>query len=391
MLRTGWDAVEAGVAAGVIALAVTPLVARLARRVGAVDEPRARGLADKPTPTLGGLAMLAGMLVAISIWLPGTKRYTAIMGAAVLITIVGVLDDLYELPPAPKLIGQTIAATIPVAAVDVRVQNFTLPFVHRVDLGDASIPLTVLGLLVVINAVNFSDGVDGLAAGVCGIAGAAFAIIAFDLGKHNAGVLSAIVAGAALGFLFHNFPPASIFMGDTGANLLGLMLGVVAIEGAVKTQALLALLFPLVVLAVPFLDTTFVVLKRLKYRRPVYEADANHFHHRFSRIGFSQRRTVVYLYLWTILLGGYAVALRFVPYSDRHGHLRTGGVLIMVGLTILVIAASIYLVYVLEILKFRRLEGLRLRRLRPAVTEAEVDESVERQLETGEFQAVDAE
>ncbi len=389
MLRTGWDAVEAGVTAGVIALAVTPLVARLARRVGAVDEPRARGLAEKPTPTLGGLAILAGLLVAISIWLPGTERYTAIMGAAVLIAIVGLLDDLYELPPALKLIGQTIAATIPVAAVDVRVQNFTLPFVHRVDLGGASIPITVLGLLVVINAVNFSDGVDGLAAGVCGIAGVAFSIIAFDLGKANAGVLSAIVAGAALGFLWWNFPPASIFMGDTGANLLGLMLGIVAIEGAVKTQALLALLFPLVVLAVPFLDTTFVVLKRLKYRRPVYEADANHFHHRFNRIGFSQRRTVVYLYLWTILLGGFAVALRFVPYSDRHGHLRLGGVLVMAAFAVVVVAASVYLVYVLEILKFRRLEALRLRRVRPAVSEQEVDDSVERQLETGEFQAVD--
>jgi UDP-GlcNAc:undecaprenyl-phosphate/decaprenyl-phosphate GlcNAc-1-phosphate transferase len=391
MLRTGWDAVAAGVVAGVIALALTPLAARLARRVGAIDEPRARGLADKPTPTLGGLAIFAGVAVALTIWLPGNARYHAILGAAALITAVGMLDDIYDLPPAIKLIGQTVAATIPVALVGARVENFTLPFVHRVTLGDAGIPLTVLGLLVVINAVNFSDGVDGLAAGVCGIAGVAFSIIAFDLGEANAGVMSAIVAGAALGFLVHNFPPARVFMGDTGSNLLGLMLGLVAIQGTIKTQALLALLFPLVVLAVPFLDTTFVVLKRLKYRRPVYEADANHFHHRFSRIGFSQRRTVVYLYLWTILLGGYAVALRFVPYSDRHGHLRLDGVLVMAGLTLVVIAASIYLVYVLEILKFRRLEGLRLRRLRPAVTDAEVDESVEHQLETGEFQAVDSE
>ncbi len=389
MLRTGWDAVWAGLAALLIALILTPFAGRLARRVGAVDEPRARGLAEKPTPTLGGLAIFAGIVVAVAIWLPGTERYTAILGAAALITIVGVLDDVFELPPAIKLIGQTVAATIPVVAVDVRVSNFTLPFVHHVNLGDAGIPLTVLGLVIVINAVNFSDGVDGLAAGVCAIAAIAFSIIAFDLGKANAGVLAAIVAGAALGFLWHNFPPASIFMGDTGANLLGLMLGIVAIEGAVKTQALLALLFPLVVLAVPFLDTTFVVLKRLKYRRPVYEADANHFHHRFSRIGFSQRRTVIYLYLWTILLGAFAVALRFVPYSDRHGNLRTGGVVVMAAFAVLVFAASIYLVYVLEILKFRRLEGLRLRRMRPAISEEEVDEQVEQQLETGEFQAVD--
>jgi UDP-GlcNAc:undecaprenyl-phosphate GlcNAc-1-phosphate transferase len=390
MLRTGWDAVAAGVVAGLLTALLTPLAARFARRVGAVDEPRARGLADRPTPTLGGLAIFVGIAVAVAIWLPGTERYRAILAAAALITVVGALDDIYDLPPLAKLLGQAAAATIPVAFVGVRVQNFTLPFVHRVDLGGTlGVVLTILGLLVVINAVNFSDGVDGLAAGVCGIAGLAFAIIAFDLQKANAGVLSAIVAGAALGFLVWNFPPASVFMGDTGSNLLGLMLGIVAIEGAVKTQALLALLFPLVVLAVPFLDTTFVVLKRLKYRRPVYEADANHFHHRFSRIGFSQRRTVIYLYLWTILLGGYAVALRFVPYSDRHGHLRATGLVVMAAMTLLVLIASLYLVYVLEILKFRRLEGLRLRRVRPSVSDDEVDESVEQQLETGEFTAVD--
>ena len=117
---------------------------------------------------------------------------------------------------------------------------------------------------------------------------------------------------------------------------------------------MLALIFPLVVLAVPFLDTTFVVLKRMKYRRPVYVADANHFHHRFSRIGFSQRRTVLYLYALDACLAGLAVALRFVPYSDNHGHLHTGWTLVMVGLGLLVAAASVYLVYVLEILKFRR-------------------------------------
>jgi UDP-GlcNAc:undecaprenyl-phosphate GlcNAc-1-phosphate transferase len=389
MLRTGWDAVVAGVVAGLLTALLTPLAARFARRVGAVDEPRARGLADRPTPTLGGLAIFVGIAVAIAIWLPGTDRYRAILAAAALISVVGALDDIYDLPPLAKLAGQAAAATIPVAFVGARVQNFTLPFVHRVDLGSAGVPLTILGLLVVINAVNFSDGVDGLAAGVCGIGGVAFAIIAFDLGEANAGVLSAIVAGAALGFLVWNFPPASVFMGDTGSNLLGLMLGLVAIQGTIKTQALLALVFPLVVLAVPFLDTTFVVLKRLKYRRPVYEADANHFHHRFSRIGFSQRRTVIYLYLWTILLGGYAVALRFVPYSDRHGHLRAGGMVVMAAMTLLVLLASLYLVYVLEILKFRRLEGLRLRRVRPAVSDDEVDESVEQQLETGEFTAVD--
>ena len=180
-----------------------------------------------------------------------------------------------------------------------------------------------------MNVVNFSDGVDGLAAGVCAISAAAFAIIAFDLDRSHAAILAACTAGAAAGFLVHNFPPASIYMGDCGANLLGFLLGCIAVEGAVKTQAVLALVIPLVVLAVPFLDTTFVVLKRMKYKRKVYIADANHFHHRFNRIGFSERKTLIYLYAWTLLLGAFAVSLRFIPYSDNHGHLNTGWSLVV--------------------------------------------------------------
>jgi UDP-GlcNAc:undecaprenyl-phosphate GlcNAc-1-phosphate transferase len=236
--------------------------------------------------------------------------------------------------------------------------------------------------------VNLSDGIDGLAAGVCAISAATFTVIAFDLHRDYAAVLAAITAGAALGFLVHNFHPASVFMGDCGSNLLGLLLGCIAVEGAVKTQAVLALVFPLVVLAVPFLDTTFVVLKRLKYRRPVYQADANHFHHRFSRIGFSQRRTEVYLYAWTLCLAAFAMSLRFVPYSDHHGHLHTGWSLLLGAVGVLVIAASFYLVYVLEILKLKRIDTVRLRRVRPQATEAEIDAHVEEVLETGEFSAI---
>jgi UDP-GlcNAc:undecaprenyl-phosphate/decaprenyl-phosphate GlcNAc-1-phosphate transferase len=150
----------------------------------------------------------------------------------------------------------------------------------------------------------------------------------------------------------------------------------------------LALLFPLVVLAVPFLDTTFVVLKRMKYRRPVYRADANHFHHRFSRIGFGQRRTVLYLYVWTLLLGGAAIALRFVPYSDDGGELRLGWSVVMGLILLVVFAASVYLVYLLEILKFRWLTARRLRATDPRVTRAEADAEAQRRIETGEFEAL---
>jgi UDP-GlcNAc:undecaprenyl-phosphate GlcNAc-1-phosphate transferase len=388
MQPSGWDAAAAGLAAAVVTAALTPLSSRVARRVGAVDEPRDRGLSDRPTPRLGGLAIFAGVVVAGLIWLPvGEERWRMIAAGAALITLVGALDDVLDLHAAVKFGGQVVAALLPVLA-GVRVQTFTLPFVHRVVLGDLGIPLTVLGLVLVMNVVNFSDGLDGLAAGVCAIAAAAFAIIAFDLHRGSSAVLSAVIAGAALGFLVHNFYPASAFMGDCGALLLGYLLGIVVVEGTVKTQAVLALVLPLIVLAVPFLDTTFVVLKRLKYRRRIYVADANHFHHRFSRIGFSQRRTVLYLYAWTLLLGGAAVALRFVPYSDNGGRLHLGWSIVMGLILLAVAAASVYLVYVLEILKLRRLNAVRVRRTRPEATASEVDEDVVRQMETGEFQAL---
>jgi UDP-GlcNAc:undecaprenyl-phosphate GlcNAc-1-phosphate transferase len=133
-------------------------------------------------------------------------------------------------------------------------------------------------------------------------------------------VLAAITAGASLGFLRRGFPPARIFMGDAGSNLLGYLLGVIAVQGALKTNAVVALFLPLIILAVPILDTGFVVAKRLKYRRPIYKADRWHFHHRMANIGFSQRRTLAYLYGWTLVMAALRLALRFVPYSDDHGH-----------------------------------------------------------------------
>jgi UDP-GlcNAc:undecaprenyl-phosphate GlcNAc-1-phosphate transferase len=384
------DETDAVVAFGIAlaaSAALTPLATRFARRIGAIDAPRDRGLAPGGTPLLGGLAIFAGVLIAAALVLPGSRELHGILGGAAVITLVGGLDDRFDLPPLVKLAGQVLAAVIPVQAGLV-VEDATLPFLGRMEFGSAGGPLTVLGLVAIMNVVNLSDGIDGLAAGVCAISAGALAVIAFDLGRTDGGVLAAITAGAALGFLVHNFHPASVYMGDCGSNLLGLLLGCIAVLGSVKTNAVLALIFPLIVLAVPFLDTTFVVLKRVKYRRPVYAADREHFHHRLDRIGFSTRRTVLYLYAWTLMLAGLAVALRFVPYSDNGGALDPAWSAVMVALGTVVLAASVYLVYVLEILKFKRLDALRLRRARPEASEAEIDEDVVTRLETGEFEAV---
>lgn len=383
------DALWAFLAAFAVAAALTPLVARLAVRVGAVDEPRERGLADRRTPLLGGLAILVAAVVAALIWLPMDRETKGILLGALVIAAVGASDDVRDLSPAVKLAGQVGAAVIPVAA-GVRVEHVTLPFLGALSFSPFwGGVLTTVGLVGLMNVVNFSDGVDGLAAGVCAISAVAFAIIAFDLGREAAGVLAAIVAGAALGFLLHNFHPASVFMGDCGALLLGYLLGCTAIQGTLKTNALIALVGPLAILAVPFLDTSFVIARRLKYRRAPWSADAHHFHHRMARIGFSQRRTVFYLYAWTFLLAGLAVAMRFVPYSDHHGHYRLDWSLAMAGLALLVLAASVYLVVVLEILKLKRLRGWQLRRADPDTTEHEIVEHVERELETGDFPALE--
>ena len=383
------DALYAFLAALAVAALLTPPVARLAVRLRAVDEPRERGLAARSTPLLGGLAILAGVLVAALIWLPLDQQTTGILLGAVTIAAVGAADDVHELSPGVKLAGQIVAALIPVLA-GVRVEHVTLPFLGALNFGAGlGGALTVLGLVALMNVVNFSDGVDGLAAGVCAISAVAFSVIAFDLGRTSAGVLAAIVAGAALGFLIHNFHPASVFMGDCGALLLGYLLGCAAVQGSLKTNALIALVGPLAILAVPFLDTSFVIARRLKYRRAPWSADAHHFHHRMARIGFSQRRTVLYLYAWTFLLAGLAVAMRFIPYSDNHGHFDLGWSLVMAGLFALVLAASVYLVVVLEILKLKRLRAWQLRRADPDTTEHEIVEQVERELETGEFPALE--
>jgi len=392
------EALYAFLAALAVTAVLTPLTMRLARAIGAIDEPRERGLSERPTPLLGGLAIFAGTLVAVLIWLPA--GYTSkqphlwqgvLLGAAV-ITLVGALDDRFELHPAVKLLGQIVAAVI-VVHYGVAVKVITLPFIGKLHFPNAGATnagpvLTVIGLVAMMNVVNFSDGVDGLAAGVCAIIAGAVAVIAFDLSREQPGVLAAITAGAALGFLIFNFPPASSFMGDCGANLLGLLMGVITVEAAVKTTAVVSFVIPLILLAVPFLDTTFVLLKRLKYKQPVYRPDSEHFHHRMARIGFSNRRTIAYLYTWTLMLAGLALALRFVPYSNHHGHLYTGWTIVMALLGLLVIAASVYLVYVLEILKFRRLDAMRLRMLRPEASSAEIELGVARDFETGEFKAV---
>jgi UDP-GlcNAc:undecaprenyl-phosphate GlcNAc-1-phosphate transferase len=390
------DALWAFLVAALIAFAATPPVARLARRLGVIHFPRDRDLHNRPVPGLGGLAILAAAVVAAVVFLPWNGETRGIVGGALAIAFVGAVDDWRDggLHPFVKLAGQFAAAAIPVAN-GVYVDHVTLPFVDPIGLSEgAGKALTLVGVVAVMNIVNFTDGADGLAAGVCTIAAGTFAIIALSFpGRADAAILAALTAGASLGFLWHNFHPASIFMGDAGSNLLGLLLACVAIQGVLKTAAVVALFFPLLILAVPALDATFVVAKRIKYGRPVYSADRWHFHHRFANIGFSQRRTVLYLYGWTLSLAALALAMRFVPYSEDDGTLNAGWALVIAAFGLVALAASLYLVVVLEILKFRRSREREIQRQvetgeMPALTAEQISDEVDREVETGEFEAV---
>jgi UDP-GlcNAc:undecaprenyl-phosphate GlcNAc-1-phosphate transferase len=335
----------------VIVLLLTPAIGSLARRIGAVDEPgEERRLNELPIPRLGGLALFFAIFVPALAFLDLSKPLKAILIGAAIATIVGAIDDARDLVWWQKLSGQTLAAGV-TAGLGVYVDRFTFPVV-----GIGAVPkwlgitLAIVWIVAIMNMVNFLDGLDGLAAGVCAISAVTFAVIALSLDRVQPAILSAIVFGAALGFLRHNFYPARIFMGDSGALLLGFVLAAISVEGLLKTAAAVALAFPLLVLAIPIIDTSFVVAKRIKHGKPIYSADRFHLHHRFLDRGYSQRQAVLTMYLWCSTLAGAALATRFIaPHAHGHWQLWESSVDVLIGLA--VVATSAYVVYVLEIVK----------------------------------------
>ncbi len=342
-----------------VVVLLTPAVGGMARRLGVVDDPGGRRVNQLPVPRLGGLALFLGLLVPALAFLHASHQNRGLLlGAAVAVT-VGIVDDFRGLPWYAKLAGQGSAAALP-AAFGVWIDRFTFPFlgVHTLPSG-VGIPLTIVWIVAIMNMVNFLDGLDGLAAGVAAIAGLTFSVIALSLGKVDAAVLSAIVFGACVGFLRHNFYPARIFMGDSGALLLGYVLAAVSVQGLLKTAAVAALFFPLLVLAVPIVDTTFVVVRRLKHGERVFEADQAHLHHRFLRRGFSHPRAAVTIWGWCITLAAAAFATRFVPFR-AHGVWHPWWTLLAASIGLVAVLFSIYVVYVLEIVKL----GNRIQRRR---------------------------
>jgi UDP-GlcNAc:undecaprenyl-phosphate/decaprenyl-phosphate GlcNAc-1-phosphate transferase len=293
---------------------VTPLMAWLARRTGVVDVPRdERRMHQKATPLLGGIAIYLGVIVPILAFVrlgPVTKGI--VVGGSV-IAAVGLIDDYRDISPLVKFVGQLAAIGV-LIGFGVRIDHVALPLSSlSFTLHPAvSIPLTVLWMATVVNIVNFIDGLDGLAAGICAISAMTFAVIALSLSRGEMGVSAAILAGAAFGFLRFNFYPASIFMGDAGSMLLGFVLGAISIQGVLKGAATVALIFPLLVLGVPFADLFLIVFRRWRKGVPFYSPGRDHVHHDLVLVaGFSERTSVLLLYGWCLVLNGLALAMRF--------------------------------------------------------------------------------
>ena len=379
---------ETGIAWGLLVAALlvmllTPLVARVAIRLGAFDMPgrdRPR-VHTRPIPRIGGLAIAVGILVPALIFVEGRGGpIEGILIGVPVVAAIGLYDDLRGLSASKKMLLVLCAALIPVVGYGMEFERIGLPFVSFDVPGWLGIPLTLAWIAIVANLVNLIDGMDALAAGIVAIASAALCVLAMSFGRVEAATLAAIVCGATIGFLRHNYHPAKIFMGDTGALTLGFVLGSLAVEGVLKTPATIALAAPLLIMAVPILDTSFVVAKRLKYKRAPWAPDQNHFYHRFMRIGLSQRKTAAYLHLWAAVLAGYAMLLRFVPPRPL-GEFDTGNALICGGAGLFVLLGSVYMVYELEILKARHFSVLGLRRQSPEVEEP--DEAVEELIHAG--------
>lgn len=293
-----------------ISFLATPFVRRLAFIVGAVDIPKDnRRVHKEPMPHMGGLAIFAGVIVTMLMFLPLNKATISILLGGIVIVIGGVIDDLWELRPKYKFLFQILAAVILIFG-GVKIEFFTNPFGASstlIYLNWLSIPITLFWVVGITNTLNFIDGLDGLSAGVAMISSLSLMVVAGRFGYTQIIILSAAVAGACLGFLPFNFNPAKIFMGDTGALFLGYMLAVISIEGVMKSVATIAIIAPILILGVPIFDTTFAIFRRLLKGQSVATADKGHLHHRLINRGFSQKKAVLILYGISAVFGVLAI------------------------------------------------------------------------------------
>ena len=299
--------------AAIVAFITTPVVRTLAFRVGAVDVPRdGRRMHDHPIPRMGGLAIFFGFILSALIFVPLDPPLRGMLLGAVIIVILGIFDDIYALPALPKLLVQIAAASVAVLMGN-RIEILSNPNIFSSnpywDLGILSVPISVLWIVGITNAVNLIDGLDGLACGVSTISSMTMLVIALTVAESDVALLMAALAGGCIGFLPYNLNPAKIFMGDTGSTFLGFILATVSIEGLFKSYAIISFAVPFLMLGLPIFDTCFAILRRVSHGQSPMAPDRGHIHHRLIDMGFNQKQAVAVLYVISAILGLSAVVL----------------------------------------------------------------------------------
>ena len=299
----------------VFTFATTPLVRRLAIKIGAIDIPRdKRRMHKKPTPRIGGLAIVFGFLVATLCFADMSRQLVGTLCGAAIIIAMGVVDDCRALDAKLKFVIQIAAALVVVYVGDIKIDVFTNPNIfsdnpYWVLPPWLSVALTVIWIVFITNSVNFIDGLDGLAAGVSAIMSVSLVFISIRVGEYSIAILGIALMGSCFGFLPFNFNPAKIFMGDTGSTFLGFMLATLSIQGVFKSYAVISFAVPLLILGLPLFDASFAMIRRVATGKSPMIADRGHLHHRLIDMGFSQKQTVFILYAISGVLGITAVLL----------------------------------------------------------------------------------
>lgn len=315
-----------------ISLLLTPLVKKLAFRVGAVDRPDARKVHSRVMPRMGGLAIFLAFTITILLIEPMTKSIIGLLVGGALILLLGIADDIIGVSPRMKLLGQILAAGV-LVGFGVKINFLTNPFGAQMFYLPVAvgIPLTVFWIVGVTNAVNLVDGLDGLAGGLAAIASLTLAVIGWANDQMMIVVPAVILSASIIGFLKYNFHPAKIFMGDSGSLFLGYVLAGLSVIGLTKGAAVISVFVPILILGIPIFDTLYAIVRRFINNQPIFEADKGHLHHRLLTIGLSHRQTVVAIYGIASVLGACAIVLTFLTTVQAFVAFLGISVLVLLG------------------------------------------------------------
>lgn len=295
-----------------VALIMTPVARKLAPIVGAVDKPDARKVHTKLMPRMGGLGIYCGFMAGAIVYGGISAHTIGLLLSTTIVFAVGIIDDIKSIKPTMKLLGQLIAALVFVAFGGY-IKYFTNPFGGNIVYLDyLGIPITILWLVGISNAVNLIDGLDGLAGGVSTISAFTMAVVLLTTGQNLVAAFCVCLAFATLGFLRYNFSPASIFMGDSGSLTLGFVLAALAISGCAKGATVVSLLVPILILGIPIFDTFFAIFRRAKEHKPIFQPDKGHLHHRLLAMGLSHKQTVLIIYAITMVMSFVAILMTMI-------------------------------------------------------------------------------